>query len=57
MDKQSQPKRENLPAHNSTFSKGRISSFKESFSGNQRLVFQIKFCSNSPDLRVASEGC
>jgi len=40
--------------HNSTYPKGWVSSFKDSFVVNQTLVFQIKFCGKSPALRVAA---
>ena len=41
------------PAPNSTYPKGGVSCSKDSFVVNQKLVFQIKFCGNSPALRVA----
>ena len=40
--------------HNSTYPKGGVSCSKDSFVGNQTLVFQIKFCGKSPALRVAA---
>src|SRR5664280_1820532 len=43
------------PACNSTFPKGGGSCSKGSFLVNQTLVFQIKFCSKSPTLRVAAK--
>jgi len=42
------------PACNSTYPKGGVSCSKDSFEGNQTLVFQIKFCGKSPALRVAA---
>ncbi len=41
--------------HNSTYPKGGVSSSKDSFVVHQTLVFQIKFCSKSPALRVAAK--
>ena len=41
--------------HNSTYPKGWVSSSKDSFVVNQKLVFQIKFCGKSPALRVAAK--
>ena len=41
--------------HNSTYPKGGVSCSKASFVVNQTLVFQIKFCSASPALRVAAK--
>ena len=41
-------------AANSTYPKGGVSGSKDRFVVNQTLVFQIKFCGNSPALRVAS---
>jgi hypothetical protein len=35
-------------AYNSTYPKGGFSCSKDSFVGNQTLVFQIKFCGKSP---------
>jgi hypothetical protein len=43
------------PACNSTYPKGGVSCSKDSFVGNQTLVFQIKFCGRSPALRVAAK--
>jgi len=40
---------------NSTYPKGGVSCSKGSFVVNQTLVFQIKFCSKSPALRVAAK--
>jgi hypothetical protein len=42
-------------AYNSTYPKGGVSCFKDSFVVNQTLVFQIKFCGKSPALRVAAK--
>lgn len=42
-------------AHNSTYPKGGDSCSKDSFVVNQTLVFQIKFCGQSPALWVATE--
>ncbi len=42
-------------AGNSTYPKGVVSCSKDSFVGNQTLVFQIKFCGKSPALRVAAK--
>ncbi len=41
-------------ACNSTYTKGGVSCSKDSFVGNQTLIFQIKFCGKSPALRVAA---
>jgi hypothetical protein len=41
-------------AHNSTYPKGGVSCFKDNFVVNQTFVFQIKFCGESPALRVAA---
>ncbi|MFM9943740.1 MAG: hypothetical protein ACKVQB_00765 [Bacteroidia bacterium] len=43
------------PTANSTYPKGGVSCSKDSFVGNQTLVFQIKFCGKSPALRVAAK--
>ena len=40
---------------NSTYPKGGVSCSKDSFVVNQTLVFQMKFCSKSPALRVAAK--
>ena len=42
-------------ACNSTYPKGGVSCSKDSFVVNQTLVFQIKFCGESPALRVAAK--
>ncbi len=42
-------------AHNSTYPKGGVSCFKDSFVVNGSSVFQIKFCGKSPALRVAAK--
>jgi len=39
---------------NNTYPKGGYSCSKDSFWVNQKLVFQIKFCGESPALRVVS---
>ncbi|MFA5772910.1 MAG: hypothetical protein WC974_09295 [Thermoplasmata archaeon] len=44
-----------MPAANSTYPKGGVSCSKDSFAVNETLVFQIKFCSKSPALRVAAK--
>ena len=41
-------------ATNSTYPKGGVLFSKDSFVVYQTLVFQIKFCSKSPALRVAA---
>ncbi|MBS1537864.1 MAG: hypothetical protein JST20_08965 [Bacteroidetes bacterium] len=41
-------------AYNSTYPKGGVSCFKDSFVVNGSLVFQIKFCGKSPALLVAA---
>tara|TARA_R110002051_G_C8426703_1_gene452791 strand:+ start:330 stop:491 length:162 start_codon:yes stop_codon:yes gene_type:complete len=41
----------------STYPKGGVSCFKNSFVVNGTLVFQIKFCGKSPALRVAAKRC
>jgi len=46
--------RESRP-HNSTYPKGGVSCFKDSFVVNETLVFQIKFCGKNPALRVAAK--
>ena len=43
------------PAYNSTYPKGGVSCSKDSFVVNGSLVFQIKFCAESPALRVAAK--
>ena len=40
---------------NSTYPKGGVSCSEDSLVVNQKLVFQIKFCSKSPALRVAAK--
>jgi hypothetical protein len=40
---------------NSIYPKGVVLCSKDSFEVNQTLVFQIKFCGKSPDLRVAAK--
>jgi len=40
--------------YNNTYSKGGVSCSKDSFVVNETLVFQIKFCGQSPTLRVAA---
>jgi hypothetical protein len=40
-------------AHNSTYPKGGVSYFKESFVIKESLIFQNKFCGKSPALRQA----
>jgi hypothetical protein len=42
-------------AGNSTYPKGGVSCSKDSFVVNGSLVFQIKFCGESPALRVAAK--
>jgi len=39
---------------NSTYPKGGVSCFKDSFVVNGSLVFQIKFCGKIPALRVVA---
>jgi hypothetical protein len=46
---------ERRAAHNSTYPKGGVSRYKDSFLDNETLVFQIKFCGKSPALRVAAK--
>jgi len=53
MDRQTTTER--TPACNSTYPKGGVSCSKDSFVGNESLVFQIKFCGKSPSLRVAAK--
>jgi hypothetical protein len=48
------PQTDRTTVHNSTYPKGGVSCSKDSFVGNQTLVFQIKFCGKSPALRVAA---
>ena len=45
----------NTTGYNSTYPKGGVSCFADSFVVNQTLVFQIKFCGKSPALRVAAK--
>ena len=40
---------------NSTYPKGGVLCSKDSFAVNQPLFFQIKFCGESPALRVAAK--
>jgi len=42
------------PACNSTYPKGGVSCSADTFVVNGSLVFQIKFCGQSPALRVAA---
>ena len=42
-------------AHNSTYPKGGVLCFKDSFVVSGTFVFQIKFCGKSPALRVAAK--
>ena len=44
-----------ITAYNSTYPKGGDLCYKDRFVANQTLVFQIKFCSKSPALRVAAK--
>ena len=53
MDRQARPIK--TTPYNSTYPKGGVSCSKDSFVVNQTLVFQIKFCSKSPALRVAAK--
>ncbi|NCP83827.1 MAG: hypothetical protein COS19_07450 [Flavobacteriaceae bacterium CG02_land_8_20_14_3_00_34_13] len=48
---------ERSTATNSTYPKGGVSCSKDSFMVNGTLVFQIKFCGESPALRVAANRC
>jgi len=41
-------------ATNSNHPKGGVSCFNDSFVVTKTLVFQIKFCGNSPSLRLAA---
>lgn len=43
------------PAGNRTYPQGRVLTSKDSFVVNQTLVFQIKFWSESPALRIAAK--
>jgi hypothetical protein len=43
------------PTANSTYPKGGVTCFKDSFVINGSLVFQIKFCGKKPALRVAAK--
>ena len=45
---------ERKTGHNSTYPKGGVWCSKDSFVVIQTLVFQIKFCGESPALRVAA---
>jgi len=42
-------------AANSTYPKGGVSCSKDRLVVNETLVFQIKFCGESPALRVAAK--
>jgi hypothetical protein len=44
-----------MAAANSTYPKGGVSCSKGSFVVNGTFVFQIKFCSKSPALRIAAK--
>jgi hypothetical protein len=44
-----------MPAGNSTYPKGWVSCSKDCLVTNQILVFQMKFCGESPALRVATK--
>jgi hypothetical protein len=46
---------QNKTTANSTYPKGGVLCSKDSFVGNQTLVFQIKFCGKNPALRVAAK--
>jgi hypothetical protein len=46
---------ERKPTANSSYPKGGVSCFKDTFVVNGSLVFQIKFCGKSPALRVAAK--
>jgi hypothetical protein len=46
---------ERKTGHNSTYPKGGVWCSKDSFVVIQTLVFQIKFCGESPALRVAAK--
>ncbi len=48
-------RKDNRAAGNSTYPKGGVSCSKDSFVVNQTSVFQIKFCGESPALRVAAK--
>ena len=52
-DRQTRPKK--TTPYNSTYPKGGVSCFKDSFVVNQILDFQIKFCGKTPALRVAAK--
>ena len=52
----SSDRKESRP-HNSSYPKGAVSCSKDSFVVNGSLVFQIKFCSKGPTLRVAANRC
>ena len=45
---------DNCPAANSTYPKGGVSCSNERFVVKQSLVLLIKFCGESPALRVAA---
>ena len=47
--------RQRKTPYSSTYPKGGVSCYKDSFVVNQTLVFQIKFCGKSPALRVAAK--
>jgi len=46
---------ERIASYNSTYPKGGVLCSKDSFVVQQTLVFQIKFCGESPALRVAAK--
>ena len=56
MDNYLRQQNENQEARtaNSTYPKGGVLFFKDSFVVNETLVFQIKFCGKSPALREAA---
>jgi hypothetical protein len=40
---------------NSSYPKGGVSRFKDSFVAKETLAFQIRFCGKNPALRVAAK--
>jgi len=46
-----------MAAANSTYLEGGVSCFKDRFVVSQTIVFQIKFCGESPALRVDAKRC
>jgi len=48
---------ERTPAGNSTYPKGGVSCFADTFVQAESSVLRMKFCGKSPTLRVAAKRC